>query len=221
MHAFLIIGGTKEERDKKIQEFMASWTVSQFDQHILTPEDGKESIGIEHVRVLIKQLSLSPRNSPFVIGVIPNAHILTPQAQNALLKTLEEPPPKAKLILETENPSLLLPTIVSRVNSIAMQKSSISSDTTSLELLTFIKGKTHGEILHIVDTEFPTKKTAENWTMEVLLPLARMLEQTPNKAIAMTIQYVLKAQQQLHANVNHKLVIDTFFFSCQDLDNIK
>jgi DNA polymerase-3 subunit delta' len=71
-------------------------------------------LSIEQVRRVRAQLAMRPVRGAHKICVIEPAERLTPDAQNALLKTLEEPAGTATLILVTSNPDALLPTIRSR-----------------------------------------------------------------------------------------------------------
>lgn len=89
----------------------------------LQPSDGK-AIGIEAVRDLEHFLSLKipGRRSVARIAIIENAHLLTIEAQNALLKTLEEPPADTVMILTTAQEQSLLPTIRSRLQTIAAKR---------------------------------------------------------------------------------------------------
>ena len=57
---------------------------------------------------------IKPYQGPYKVYIIPQADMMTPQAQNALLKTIEEPPEYAVIMLLTENADTLLPTINSR-----------------------------------------------------------------------------------------------------------
>jgi len=84
------------------------------DLHILKPEEDKKSISIEQVREFIKILNLSSFLNSYKIGVIKQADLLTPEAQNALLKTLEEPQDKVIIILLVDNEENLPKTILSR-----------------------------------------------------------------------------------------------------------
>lgn len=59
-------------------------------------------------------VAIKPYQGPYKVYIIPEADIMTVQAQNALLKTIEEPPQYAVFILLTENADVLLPTINSR-----------------------------------------------------------------------------------------------------------
>lgn len=75
----------------------------------------KASIGVDDVRIQINNdIQVKPYSSPYKIYIIDEAEKLTEAAQNALLKTIEEPPAYAVLILLTNNLSALLPTILSR-----------------------------------------------------------------------------------------------------------
>lgn len=80
------------------------------------------SIGIEEIREqLIEDVSIKPYSSPYKIYIINEAQKLTLQAQNALLKTIEEPPAYAVIMLLTENQDALLPTITSRCVSLGLK----------------------------------------------------------------------------------------------------
>ena len=69
-----------------------------------------------------KRLFLKPIRSQTKAIILEDAHLLTLEAQNALLKVLEEPPEHTIIILSTENKDILLPTVVSRCQIIELQK---------------------------------------------------------------------------------------------------
>lgn len=75
-------------------------------------------IGVGEIRELQDHLALSAAGSRFRIGIIDGAESLTKAAQNALLKTLEEPRSRSLAILVTSRPERLLPTIVSRCHMV-------------------------------------------------------------------------------------------------------
>ncbi|WP_343247550.1 DNA polymerase III subunit delta' [Diplocloster hominis] len=73
------------------------------------------SIGVEDIRTQVNgDIQVKPYSSPYKIYMIDEAEKMTVQAQNALLKTIEEPPAYGILILLTESADRLLPTILSR-----------------------------------------------------------------------------------------------------------
>lgn len=73
------------------------------------------SISVDDIREQVNNtIMIKPYQGPYKIYIIPQADMMTPQAQNALLKTIEEPPQYAVIMLLTENAETLLPTINSR-----------------------------------------------------------------------------------------------------------
>lgn len=73
------------------------------------------TISVDDIREQVNNtIDIKPYQGPYKIYIIPEADRMTAQAQNALLKTIEEPPKYAVIFLLTENAKLLLPTINSR-----------------------------------------------------------------------------------------------------------
>jgi len=81
-------------------------------------EPQEKQIQIGQIRDLAFRLSLKPIKAPLKATIIDESHSMTPEAQNCFLKTLEEPKGNTLLILITQLPHFLLPTIVSRCQSI-------------------------------------------------------------------------------------------------------
>ncbi len=76
--------------------------------------DGASHNKVEHVRPIIDAVQFKPTASKYKIFIVDECHMLTPAAWNALLKTLEEPPPYVKFIFATTEGDKVLPTIISR-----------------------------------------------------------------------------------------------------------
>ncbi len=76
--------------------------------------DGASNNGVEQVRELRDTVRYAPARGKFKIYIIDEVHMLTTQAFNALLKTLEEPPAHVKFFFATTEPQKVLPTILSR-----------------------------------------------------------------------------------------------------------
>jgi DNA polymerase-3 subunit gamma/tau len=76
--------------------------------------DGASNNGVEQVRELRDNVRYAPSKGHFKIYIIDEVHMLSSAAFNALLKTLEEPPPHVKFIFATTEPQKVLPTILSR-----------------------------------------------------------------------------------------------------------
>jgi DNA polymerase-3 subunit delta' len=84
------------------------------DLHVLAPDGAGGQIRLGQVQALAGELALLPLEGRFRVAIVEHAQRLNLDAQNALLKTLEEPPAKVVLILAADEPSGLLPTVVSR-----------------------------------------------------------------------------------------------------------
>jgi len=76
--------------------------------------DGASNNGVEQVRELRDTVRYAPAHGKFKIYIIDEVHMLSTQAFNALLKTLEEPPPHVKFLFATTEPQKVLATILSR-----------------------------------------------------------------------------------------------------------
>jgi DNA polymerase-3 subunit gamma/tau len=114
--------------------------------------DAASNRGIDDIKDLIEHTKYKPSSARFKVFIIDEVHMLTPQAFNALLKTLEEPPGFVKFILATTDPLKLPATILSRTqhfrfNKIAaadvihhlshiLNEENIDFETPALEILT-------------------------------------------------------------------------------------
>jgi DNA polymerase-3 subunit gamma/tau len=76
--------------------------------------DAASNRGIDEIRSLRERVAFSPGQSRYKVYILDEVHMLTPAASNALLKTLEEPPPHVIFVLATTAPHHVLPTILSR-----------------------------------------------------------------------------------------------------------
>ncbi len=215
MHAYLITGGTKDQRLTHIREKQQQWSVSSFDCLRLAPME--ESIGIASVRELQKQLLLAPLASSKKLGIIEDSHLMTMEAQNALLKTLEEPPPQTVLFLESPTAESLLPTIVSRcqVVTLATPKSSEqTTDSLSECFKTLEQAATLpvGKRLALVDELAKTREGAKQWVADAIVAIRHLMlssyDAKASKRYTMLLRSLLTAQSQLTANVTPKLVVD-------------
>ncbi len=86
--------------------------------------DAASNRGIDEVRALKQDIMLAPSISPRKIYIIDEVHMLTTEAANALLKTLEEPPLHVVFILATTDPQKLPQTVISRLAIVPFHKAS-------------------------------------------------------------------------------------------------
>lgn len=108
--------------------------------------DAASHRGIDDVRTLRDAVKLAPVNAKKKIYIIDEAHMLTTEASNALLKTLEEPPEHVIFILATTNPEKLIDTIRSRTTYIPFRKANPT------EIVRSLKRVVEGEKIKIDDT---------------------------------------------------------------------
>ena len=99
--------------------------------------DGASNNGVEQVRELRDNVKFAPARGKFKVYYIDEVHMLTAQAFNALLKTLEEPPPHVKFIFATTEPTKILPTIISRCQRFDLRR--IPNDIIAAHLLHIAK----------------------------------------------------------------------------------
>jgi DNA polymerase III subunit delta' len=105
------------------------------DLDIVQAEGGSRNIKVDQIRNLQHKVSLAPYASKFRIALLVNFQDANPNAQNALLKTLEEAPEKVILLLTADTPEALLPTIVSRCEIMRLRPLSLEAATRSLSSL--------------------------------------------------------------------------------------
>lgn len=182
------------------------------DVHIVDGSD-RNSIGIEDIKELQKEMVFSPFKEQKQIAYILDANKLTTQAQNSLLKTLEESSDSTVYILIAEIEKSLLPTVLSRCLKIYTQNISTyeeiseEPDILSMDLIeAFAK-------IEIISKE-------KDGTQELLSKLEHyyqgVLERNLNEKkgiieVSSNINQVLLAQKRIKANGNKRLVLENLF----------
>ncbi|MEO0129131.1 MAG: DNA polymerase III subunit gamma/tau [candidate division WOR-3 bacterium] len=102
--------------------------------------DGASNRGIDEIRNLRESIKYAPLHGKYKIYIIDEVHMLTPEAFNALLKTLEEPPPSVVFILATTNPAKVPATIVSRCQRFTFKRLSITEISQRLKKIAQMEG---------------------------------------------------------------------------------
>ncbi|MDO8429112.1 MAG: hypothetical protein Q7S88_00600 [Candidatus Daviesbacteria bacterium] len=112
MMPIILVSPDTSLRTQKAQEYLLQNKLSQNHPDVLWIDD--EKLGVEKAKQIREHLSLKPYQGKIPAVVVINAQNFTPEAQNSLLKTFEEPSSTALLILGAASDSQLLPTILSR-----------------------------------------------------------------------------------------------------------
>jgi DNA polymerase-3 subunit gamma/tau len=89
--------------------------------------DAASNRGIDEIRELREAVRTAPFSSPYKVYIVDEAHMLTKDAANALLKTLEEPPSHVIFILATTDPEKLPPTIISRCQKVVFKQPDVKT----------------------------------------------------------------------------------------------
>lgn len=220
-HAQLIVGKTPEERKEKILEITGLKEISRKpDIHILKLEEDQTSIGIDAVRELTHALSRKPHQRKKKLALILEAQFLTEEAQNALLKTLEEPPGETQILLSVKSTRSLLPTIISRCELIPLrgedQKHPVPEEIKK-EFLDLLQ-KSAGARLEWGEEkkeEISSRKEAEKLLAAWILILRSFLfkEKTAlrtKKHLKLGLKYLNLLQK---TNVSPRLIIENFLLS--------
>ncbi|TAG72676.1 MAG: DNA polymerase III subunit gamma/tau [Oscillatoriales cyanobacterium] len=94
--------------------------------------DAASNTGVDNIRDLIERAQFAPVQCRYKVYVIDEVHMLSTQAFNALLKTLEEPPDRVVFVLATTDPQRVLPTIISRCQKFDFRRIPLDSMTSHL-----------------------------------------------------------------------------------------
>ncbi|MDO4496305.1 MAG: DNA polymerase III subunit gamma/tau, partial [Bacteroidales bacterium] len=97
--------------------------------------DAASNNGVDHIRDLIEQVAIPPQVGRYKVFIIDEVHMLSTQAFNAFLKTLEEPPAHAIFVMATTEKHKILPTILSRCQTYDFQRISISDIVDQLQYI--------------------------------------------------------------------------------------
>lgn len=114
-HAYLFYGGRGTGKTTVARIFARDIGCNPED---IIEIDAASNRGIDEIRELREAVRTAPFSSPYKVYIVDEAHMLTKEAANALLKTLEEPPSHVIFILATTDPEKLPATIVSRCQKI-------------------------------------------------------------------------------------------------------
>ena len=161
----------------------------------------KKNISIEQIKDLNRELRFAPVSARYRVCLIQQAEIMTVEAANSFLKTLEEPPPGNILILKTIDPRDLLPTIVSRCQRVSFSPLPFKdiadwlvkerdADKETAEVLAKASYGSPGRALKMSEGNFLEKR--QEW----LLSLVNLPGLSMEKAVDMAFEYAEKDKKK-------------------------
>ncbi len=220
--------------------FNVDYQTSDFDPQTQPPDilvikpSPEDSIGIDKVREVIKFCSFKPYYSGYKTVVVVNAQALTIEAQNALLKTLEEPPAQTLIFLLCPNSQSLLPTVLSRCQIIDLpgEQSPDSKDLDSIKLtLEAIVAEPLGKAIQVATLATPDREQALNLCRSLVYLLHTRLKGVSNttfetvsnlspQTTVRLVRILQKTTSYLDANTNVRLAIDDMVVSMQKVTSV-
>lgn len=172
------------------------------------------NIGIDQVREIKSFLITPPVKSSYKIVFVPHSQRLTDQAQNAFLKTLEEPPDYAFIILTVSNPDDLLPTIISRCQLIHQLNNSPESTmdiNKATDLLQSILAANPGKRLTLAEKHGKTRDKAKETFSKFLHYFHHQLHKQPTNQTLKNLSLTQKSLTLINANTNPQLTTEHLF----------
>lgn len=232
MNSFIITSKNKLQREQKALQICTERKIEAvdiftLDKDALHKKDKKKpvlSIGIEDIKELQKTLYLKPIKSINKACIIRDAHYLTTEAQNSMLKILEEPPAHTVILLTVDNKGSLLPTLLSRCQIIEIksiielpenERNEIQKQIIKLQSLTTI------DSLVLAENLSKNKEASIKWMenmitvlREKLLTAAGEEKDTEMDWYKMLIQKFQKSYQTVQTtNINLRMTLEILFLS--------
>lgn len=185
--------------------------VPELNWFTVNPE--KESIGIAAIKIAIVWLTSLKTNDNGKVLTVNLADLMTIEAQNALLKNLEEPGDNNRLILITTNPDSLIDTIISRCQLINLSTSTplvkaVNESKSILMQNLFVMS--YGQLFIEVDKIgiIKNKEDTRQFIFDTI-PLIKLQKLPPSKKLNL-LKNVVKSISLLDQNVNTRIVLETF-----------
>lgn len=124
-HAYCIVGPSQQTVHRVVEEIAAILlSVKKIPHTDCSIFDSEKDQSIEAVRTFIQNFQSTPLVAEYRVGILTHIQNLSVQSQNALLKTIEEPPKKGIILCTANHPRTIVPTILSRVALIRVQRPS-------------------------------------------------------------------------------------------------
>lgn len=231
VQSFLIIGTDQDLLQNQMNTLYQAYDVLTIDRTILSTDilieetkSEKLSIGIAEIKKIQKKLILKPIKSKTKAVVILDAQNLTFQAQNALLKTLEEPPDNTIIVLISPTTEVFLPTVLSRCTMIILDepnKHVYHADDRLEDVLQIISSWGIGRRLKQAEVLAKEKQIAIDWIEKAILSSRNLLRnavEKDEKDMIANLKHMIKTFQAYGkdvqtTNVNLRLALENMFLA--------
>lgn len=218
MHSYLLTGSDRAKINAYQESLLSKWRIHKADIYTVTSSEGG-TIGIAQIRIFISKMMYKPQLSPFQIGIIDSAEKLTAEAQNALLKLLEEPPPQTKILLLADSIFNILPTVHSRCEIITLStRAEVRDKLNPISDILHKPGLSRGELMNSADKITATREELIGYLDQYIL---NACSDKSDLKIIPVLKKCLKIKRLLQYNLNTKLLLDYLWFGANfELDKI-
>lgn len=219
MKSNIIVGKVSTAQAQILDQIQVGFSTDSLDQHpdifSLKP---KPSIGITKIRKLIHFLNQKPFRAQKKLAIIYQADLMTLPAQNAFLKTLEEPPANSLIYLITNQPSKLLPTIISRCRLINLKQrvKPLKNQDKILKFNQKLLAASPGKRLILIQPFLKNKdlglkfvrQQQRFWQQFLINPDQNDKLKISTKKARKIIKLLIRAYNDLERNINLKICLD-------------
>lgn len=214
MHSFIISSKNLEKGREEAINFAKAGKVDRIDIEILEFE---KPLGIGDVRNIQKKIFLKPLRGDKKALIIKLNLGATLEAQNSMLKLLEEPPLSSLIFLITDNAKIFLPTILSRVKLIEIANEDIQTNSNGLKEILSINGA--GDSLYLAQVVGKDKSEAIVFLESAILAAReKMLSELENKQESLKLRKLIHKLELTHydlktTNANPRLALENLFLN--------
>jgi hypothetical protein len=201
-------------KKKKISPF----DITRFDLKTAESKTGtKKSWGIGDIKELQKKIYLKPLRGKWKAVIMQNAETLTVEAQNSLLKLLEEPPSGTLIILLSSSEDTLLPTIRSRCSILRLKNDETSHTIDRSFVISEVDALSKasiGDRLKKAEALGKNKDSALAWLTNCQVSLHDILTTDPSPRLASRLKLFHEAHKTIRtSNANLRLTLENFFLA--------
>jgi len=225
VHSFLISSKDRDEAFKKAAYLCSKNKIGKIDIDSINFE---KSVGIEDIRTIQKKIYLKPIKSGAKAIILNAYNGLTIEAQNALLKILEEPPNNTIVILIVSSVEQILPTILSRCKLISIKK--VQEDLTKkgldeiIEILSSLSSSGAGKRLKLAQDFGKSREEAIIWLEKMIIILRKILLNKINSSVdprGWSLKELIELINKLeegrltvkNTNINQRFALENLFLS--------
>ena len=216
MQSFLVISKDKNKASIYISSFLKKEGIDRIDINLHTFEN---AMGIAEVRNIQKKIILRPFRGKAKAVVLEVYEGITVEAQNALLKVLEEPPANTIIIISVSKKELLLPTVLSRCKIITLKDSNLTlsydENTQYLNILVSLSESGISYKLKLAQDISRNKEEAIAWLEKMTITLRKKLIENHNDQHCLNF---LKNLQNTYknlksTNVSQRIALENLFLN--------